>query len=173
MATGTTAETTVVALPLGIAAGTYSVTLVANGIPSPVASYTISTVGNAAPSIATTASAASSTVTGTSVVMSVLGADDAGEANLNYTWTAATSANTTQLPSFSGNGDNTVKSKTATFHQIGTYTFKVTIGDAGGRSVASSNVTVTVTATQTSVTVTPDQASLGGGEMPWPNAEVV
>ena len=43
---------------------------------------------NASPTVTTAASATPSTVTGTTTVLSVLGADDGGEANLTYTWAA-------------------------------------------------------------------------------------
>ena len=46
------------------------------------------TVTNHAPTVATPAAATPSTVTGTTTALSVLGADDAGESNLTYTWAA-------------------------------------------------------------------------------------
>ncbi len=138
VALGSTSETVNFTLPLGIPAGTYSVFAVANGVPSAdtsLTSLTISTTpSNAAPTVATPAGVSASPVTGTTVNLSVLGADDGGESNLTYTWTLSASSNSMQLPSISDNGDNTAKNMTATFHQAGTYTFKVTITDTGGLS---------------------------------------
>ncbi len=163
VATGSTPETTDFTLPLGIPAGTYSVYLVANGISSLASSLTVpTTIGDSAPTVATPAAAMPTTVTGTSVNLSVLGADTAGESTLTYTWNTATSSNSVQLPSFSANGTNAAKTTTATFHQYGSYTFTVTITDSGGQSTTSS-VVVNVTQTQTSVALTPSLASLGGG----------
>jgi autotransporter-associated beta strand protein len=164
VALGSTSETVDFTLPLGIPAGTYSVYAVANGVPSSPMNLTISTTSNNnPPTVATAAQVSSSPVTGTMVNVSVLGADDGGESNLTYTWTLSASSNSTQLPSISDNGDNTAKSMTATFHQSGTYTFKVTITDTGGLSTTSS-VNVTVNQTYSGVTVSPNPASVGGGK---------
>lgn len=163
VATGATPQSADFTLPLGIPAGTYSVFLVANGVASDAASVTISlTAGNAAPTIATVATATPSAVIGTSTALSVLGNDDAGEANLTYTWTTTTSPSLANLPSFSVNGTNAAKNVTATFSKIGAYTFKVTITDSGGLSI-SRTVSVNVTQAQTSIAVSPSLASLGGG----------
>ena len=50
------------------------------------------TVTNQPPTVATPAAASPSTVTGTNAALSVMGADDAGESNLTYTWTSTTRA---------------------------------------------------------------------------------
>ena len=55
----------------------YAAAISANGIAS---------LATAAPTIATAAAALPSPVTGTTTALSVLGADDAGESNLTYTW---------------------------------------------------------------------------------------
>ena len=96
--------------------------------------------------MATPAAATPSPVTGTSTALSVLGADDGGEANLTYTWVAT---GTPPAPvSFSVNGTNGAKNTTATFTAAGNYSFQVTITDAGGLSTTSSvNVTVAQTLT--------------------------
>jgi hypothetical protein len=156
---GSTSETVDFTLPLGIPPGSYSVYAVANGIASSPASLMVSTTpGNAAPTVATPAAASSSTVTGTTVNLSVLGSDDSGASNLTYTWATVTSPSGIQLPSFSDNGDNTAHNVTATFHQTGTYTFTATITDAGGLSTTSS---VMVNVNQTpSLTVTPATVSI-------------
>src|SRR4029077_12402533 len=88
--------------------------------------------------------------------LSVLGADDGGEANLTYTWavTAGPSGAT-----FSANGTNAAKNSTATFTQAGTYTFQVTVTDQDGVTVTS-QVTVAVQQHPTSVAVGPPSATV-------------
>src|SRR5205085_1575318 len=109
---------------------------------------------NAPPTVAKPASASPSVVTATTTALSVLGADDGGEANLTYTWSSSGPA----AVSFSANGTNAAKNSTATFSQAGSYTFTATITDAGGLSTTSS-VSVTVNQTQTSISVTPANAT--------------
>src|SRR5205823_2689321 len=84
-------------------------------------------------------------------LLSVLGADDAGEANLTYTWvvTAGPPGST-----FSANGTNAAKNSTATFSQAGTYTFQVTVADQDGFSTTG-QVTVDVQQEAASATVAP------------------
>lgn len=105
---------------------------------------------NHAPTIATAAHASAVTVTGTTTNLGVLGADDGGEANLSYTWTASGPASVT----FNANGSNAAKNTTATFHAAGTYHFLVTVTDSSGLS-ATSAVNVTVNQTRTRIVVTP------------------
>ncbi|OAI45958.1 hypothetical protein AYO44_12210 [Planctomycetaceae bacterium SCGC AG-212-F19] len=116
---------------------------------------------NQPPTVATAASASPSSVTGTTTALSVLGADDGGEANLIYTW-AATTLPSGATPSFSANGTNAAKNSTVTFNKAGSYTFQVTIKDGGGLTVASS-VNVTVNQTLTSIAVSPSTVSLADG----------
>jgi hypothetical protein len=116
------------------------------------------TINNDAPTVATAATATSSTVVGLSTSLSVLGADDGGEGNLKYSWTATTLPSGA-TPSFSDNNTNTAKNTTVTFNQVGSYVFTATITDAGGLS-ATSSVNVTVNETLTSVTVTPSAPSV-------------
>ena len=162
VATGATPQTVTFTLPLGIPAATYSLSVIANGAVSAPLSITVSTTaGNLAPTVATTAAAVSPVSTvGTN--LTVLGADDAGESNLTYTWTTTASPSGSQLPSFSDNGDNTAKSVTANFHQAGNYTFKVFITDAGGL-FATSTVSVTVNQTISGVTISPVKQTLVAG----------
>ena len=122
-----------------------------------VTGTTVVTVTDAAPTVATAAAATPATVTGTTTALSVLGADDAGESNLSYTW--ATTGTPPAAVSFSANGSNAAKNTTATFTKAGNYTFQVTITDDGGLSTTSS-VTVTVNQTLTSITVTPATPTL-------------
>ena len=107
---------------------------------------------NNPPTVATPAAANPSPVTGTTTNLTVLGADDGGEANLTYTW--ATTGTPPAAVTFSANGTNASKSTTATFTKAGSYTFQVTIKDTGNLTVTS-NVTVTVTSTLTSIKVSP------------------
>ncbi len=115
------------------------------------------TVNNAAPTVATPASATPSPVAGTTTNLSVLGADDGGESNLTYTWAAT---GTPPAPvSFSANDSNAAKNTTATFSQAGSYSLQVTITDSGGL-FTTSTVNVTVNQTLTSIAVTPSKATL-------------
>jgi regulation of enolase protein 1 (concanavalin A-like superfamily) len=109
-------------------------------------------VTNAAPTVATPASANPSTDTGTTTALSVLGADDGGESNLGYTWAATTTPAGAAVPTFSVNSTNGAKNTTATFYAAGSYSFTVTITDAGGLT-ATGSVAVTVNQTLTAVTV--------------------
>ncbi len=118
------------------------------------------TVTNQAPTLATPAAATPSPVTGTTTALSVLGADDAGEANLTYTWAATSLPAGAASPTFSSNGANASKNTTATFLAAGDYTFTVTITDAGGLTAASS-VDVTVQQTMTGVAIAPLATDLG------------
>ncbi len=104
------------------------------------------------PTVATAASASATQVSGTNVKLSVLGADNAGQASLNYTW--ALTGSPPAAVAFSDNGDNAAQNATATFSKAGSYTFQATISDSSGLT-ATSSVTVTVLQTATSVTVTP------------------
>ncbi|MEI8374122.1 MAG: C2 family cysteine protease [Planctomycetota bacterium] len=90
-------------------------------------------------------------VTGKTALLSVLGSDDGGAANLKYTW-SVTSAPTGGTVNFSSNGVNASKLSTATFSKAGTYSFTVKIVDAGGLSVSSVK-TVVVNPTLTSISV--------------------
>jgi hypothetical protein len=96
---------------------------------------------NAAPTVTTAASASPNPVTGTTTTLSVLGADDGGEANLTYTW--STTGTPPAPVSFSANSSNAAKTTTATFSKAGTYTFQVRITDAAGLSTTIS-VIVTI-----------------------------
>src|SRR5207244_13275878 len=109
------------------------------------------------PTIATAAAASPNPVTtGTTTDLSVLGADDAGEANLTYTWAVTAGPPGTM---FSANGTNAAKNSTATFTQAGTYTFQVTVTDQDGFSTTG-QVTVDVQQSPTSVTVNPASATV-------------
>lgn len=108
------------------------------------------TVINSAPTISTHAVANPNPVTGTTTNLSVLGADDGGEANLTYTW--STSGTPPAPVTFSVNGSNSAKNAVATFTASGPYTLVVTVTDQQGLSVTDS-VDVTVNPITTSTTV--------------------
>jgi len=164
--TGASTQTTEFTLPLNLPAGTYSVVVIASGIPSAAATLTTpDTAGDAAPTVATAASATPGSITGLTTALAVLGADSdgGGEPNLTYTWTTTTAPSGVSTPSFSINGTNDAKSTTATFKHAGSYTFTVTITDLSGLSTTSS-VSVTVSQTLTGVTVSPATANLTAGQ---------
>ena len=122
----------------------------------PMPNITVLPSGQSAPKIVTKAAAAPSPVTGTTVNLAVLGADDGGEATLTYTWAAAGNGSV----AFSANGTNAAKSTVATFSAAGTYVFTVIVRDATGRT-AMSNVKVIVAPTLTAVSVVPTTAAIG------------
>jgi hypothetical protein len=117
-------------------------------------------VANGAPTIATPAGASPNPVAGTTTALSVLGADDNGEANLSYTW--ATTGTPPAAVTFSANGTNAAKNSTATFTKAGSYSFQVTVKDQGNLSVTSA-VAVTVSATLASIVVSPASATVVAG----------
>jgi uncharacterized repeat protein (TIGR02543 family) len=115
------------------------------------------TVPNNAPTIATAAKATPNPVTASTTALSVLGADDNGEANLTYTW--ATTGTPPAAVTFSANGTNAAKSSTATFTKAGSYNFQVTVKDQGNLTVTSA-IAVTVNQTPTSIVVSPASATV-------------
>jgi hypothetical protein len=119
-------------------------------------------VSNAAPTIASAASASPSPVLTTFTYLNVLGADDAGEANLTYTWSVTNKPSGAATPTFAINGTNAAKSNIVTFYTAGSYTFLVTVTDSGGLSTTSS-VTVSVTQSATTFVVSPSSASVAEG----------
>ena len=124
-----------------------------------IAGSTTVTVYNAPPTVAITASATPTPVTGVTTNLSVLGADDGGESNLSYKW-FTTARPTNGYPVFSVNGTNSAKNSTVTFDQAGDYTFTCEINDGQG-GVVSSSVNVTVVQNLTSITVTHSPAPGG------------
>jgi aryl-phospho-beta-D-glucosidase BglC (GH1 family) len=131
-------------------------------VTTPPANYLLngaSSGGNQAPTIVNSANVSAS-VSGTTAALSVLGADNGGEANLIYTW--ATTGTPPAAATFSANGTNAAKNTIATFSRAGDYSFQVTVTDAGGQS-ATSAVNLTVGQTLTSIAVSPSMASLVTG----------
>ena len=122
-------------------------------------------VSNRAPTVVVTASAAPAAVTTRTTNLSVLAADDHGESNLRYTWSALQAPAGAAAPTFSAQGVNAARNVTATFSRAGTYVLGVTAVDSGGLSVTST-VTVQVVATATTLRVGPAPAVVGtGGEL--------
>jgi hypothetical protein len=139
----------------GTTEGTFTVTA-SSGSVNAAANITV-VIPNAAPTIATAASASPNPVTAATTSLSVLGADDHGESNLTYNWVTA---GTPPAPvTFSTNGTNAAKNTTATFSKAGSYMFQVTVTDAGGLTAAST-ATVTVNQTLTSIALAPTSATV-------------
>ena len=125
------------------------------------------TVVNAPPTVVVPAAA---TPVGTTVVLSALGADDGGEANLIYTW-AATSTPDGATPAFAANGAHAARSTVATVDAAGAYAFAVTISD--GTNAVTSTVVATVTQTLAGLTVAPGTAAVNlNGTQPFAAAGV-
>lgn len=114
------------------------------------------TTTNLMPTVSSNATSTPSPVIGTTTALSVLGADDGGEANLRYTWSTDSGP---AVVSFSSNGLNASKNTTATFSKAGSYVLRVTITDLGGLSVATT-VGVTVSQTISAVTISPTTTTL-------------
>lgn len=122
---------------VGSQTGSFQVTATAAG----VSQSTWLIVENGAPIISIAPRASASPVTGVTTTLTTYGDDDAGEPGLTYTWSTVGAVPAPVV--FSRNGSNAAKSTTATFTAAGTYTFRVTVSDAGNRSTTS-EVTVTV-----------------------------
>ncbi len=99
--------------------------------------------GNQDPIVAQPASAP--LVLGRLATLSVLGADDDGEANLTYTWSAVWSSAGDVTPAvvFTRNANHAARTTLARFAQPGAYILRAAIADAQG-STAYSDVAVTV-----------------------------
>ena len=106
------------------------------GAQNPFEFLVTGTVANP-PTVATPAAVTLNPVTGITAALGVLGADDAGESNLTYTWSTTSLPSGAGIPTFSDNGTNTAKNTTVTFFQAGSYTFQVTITDTNGLTVTS------------------------------------
>jgi polygalacturonase len=116
-------------------------------------------ITNAAPTVATAAGGIPNPVTNKTTALSVLGADDAGESNLTYTWSTVSKPTGAANPTFSANGTNVAKNTTATFSSAGSYTLRATITDSGNLSVTS-DIAITVNQTPTTLTVSPNSTSV-------------
>ena len=112
------------------------------------------------PTIAQAAAATPNPVTGTTTNLSVLGADNGGEANLTYTW--ATTGTPPAAVTFSPNGTNAAKNTVATFAKAGSYSVQVMIRNPSNLT-ATSSVNVTVNQTLTGIGVSPSNATVPVG----------
>lgn len=116
---------------------------------------------NLPPTLVTPAAADPATLIGASTVVSVLAADDGGEAALTYTWSVD---DTPEHPvAFSANGSNAARQTTATFCAAGDYAVVVTVRDLEGLTVTSA-VTVVVQTTPAAVVVSPTSAEVETGQ---------
>ncbi len=111
------------------------------------------------PTVAAAAAATPSPVTGKTATLSVLGADDGGEATLTYTWATLSRPVGSAAPLFSLNGTNAAKNTVATFSNAGSYLLRVTIEDAAGMTVTS-DVAVTINRTVSRIAVTPSASTV-------------
>jgi hypothetical protein len=134
----------------GTTAGSATISVSSSG----VSTTATATVGNNAPTVAMPASGPT-TVAGTTAALSVLGADDGGEAGLTYSWSLVTGP---AAASFSANNSNAAKATTVTFSKAGTYSFLVVVSD--GSLTTTSSVTLTVNQTATSIVVSPGSAAM-------------
>ncbi len=141
--------------PFGLAFNASGSLFVANLGNSTITEITAATP----PTIVTSAHAAANPVKGTSTLLSVLGTDAAGAANLAYTWTTALMPSGAPAPIFSSNGTNAARNCTVSFGAAGSYIFTATITDPAGLSVTSS-VAVTVAQTLSKDIVTPGKVSV-------------
>ncbi|MBV8780609.1 MAG: hypothetical protein JO353_04365, partial [Phycisphaerae bacterium] len=120
-------------------------------------------VQSSPPTIATAASGTVSSV-GTTIALSVLGGDAAGESHLTYTWQAVLQPGST-APTFSANGTNAAKNTTATISTTGDYVFQVTATNASGSSTTSIvDVHVEQIATALGITPLTDTVVSGAGD---------
>ncbi len=142
--------------------GNTAASLVIGGYPA-VGTASVHAAVDAPPTVAQQISlVGSSAITGKTASFSVLGADDGGESHLIHTW-SVTAEPGGSTASFSDNGTNTAKNVTATFTKAGTYSFKVTIVDAGGLSVTTTN-SAAVLPTLTSISITtPSGVAIAAG----------
>lgn len=116
---------------------------------------------NRAPTIPTPPAANPNPITGNSADLSVVGADEAGEAGLTYTWSTVAKPAGANNPAFSINGTNAAKNSTATFSRAGAYQLQVTISDGTLTSTATLNVVVD--ATLTTIQISPQNPSVRAG----------
>ncbi|MBN8460493.1 MAG: S8 family serine peptidase [Verrucomicrobia bacterium] len=101
-------------------------------------------------------------IRGATAYLSVLAADDAGEANLNYLWSVLSGP---AGSGFSINNSNAAKNTTIEFAVSGDYAIGVSATDAQGLAVSGS-VNLRVVQTASGLTVSPLAATLtvGGGQ---------
>lgn len=164
---GSGTSRTITVQPAANAAGTATITVTvrdASGATASDAFLVTVTAVNDAPTVQTPAAASPAPATGTTVALSVRGADvDDAETTLAYTWSITTKPVGAADPAFSVNGTNAARSTVATLRQAGAYVFAVAIRDPGGRTETSS-IAVTVQQTAGTLGVSPATALLAIGE---------
>jgi glucose/arabinose dehydrogenase len=133
----------------------------ANGYGTTTATLDNVLIENPTPVVVNPAAVVPNPVAGSTAALSALGSDDAGESNLNYTWSAVTKPAGAADPLFSINGTNAAKNSVATFAKAGVYQLRVRMSD--GSRFVDSTVSVTVTQTLASVTVSPATFTLARG----------
>ncbi|HZK82794.1 MAG TPA: hypothetical protein VFC46_17055, partial [Humisphaera sp.] len=154
--------TTVGSVTIGMGSVVYLGMAMCSHVTTALGTATMSHVVVNQPSVALPASAGAGPVTGTSVNLSTLAADPAGESGITYTWFAATGAPGGAV-AFSGaaNGSNAAKNITAMFNVAGTYSFFVVMNDGLLSTVSTLSVTVNQTATTILVAPTPAPIAFG------------
>ncbi len=115
------------------------------------AGLSTATIVDGPPTVATAAVATASD-DDTSVNLSVLGADAAGEGQLSYSW-AVTSGDDSGKIIFDTNDDNDAKNTVAVLSAAGSYTFEATITNQDGITVTS-DVSITIDQQLSDVSVT-------------------
>jgi Fungalysin metallopeptidase (M36)/Fungalysin/Thermolysin Propeptide Motif/Viral BACON domain len=122
----------------------------------------VPTADNAAPTMATDPHVSVElNAARTKCSLTMLAADDGGEANLIYTWSE--SGSPTSLFNFSTNGNNAAKTTEVTFTHSGTFVITGTATDEHGLSV-SRTVSVAVPTLLSSLVIAPDTVSIPNGE---------
>jgi hypothetical protein len=111
------------------------------------------------PTVAVAASSSPARATGRTTTLTVLGADDGGEANLTYVWSVLSGP---AAVTFGANGSNAAKNIPVAFQTAGSYQFQVTITDPSGQSVTST-VNVEVAQALASIQLAPRSVRLGLG----------
>jgi hypothetical protein len=106
----------------------------------------------------TSTSAAPNLTTGTTATMSVSATNPAG-GTLAYNWTTVSQPAGSTAPTISAGQSATA---TATFHQAGTYQFRVTVTNQTGQT-ATTTVTVTISSKLTGIVLTPATATVHHG----------
>jgi hypothetical protein len=124
------------------------------------------TTVNTPPTIAASINSNGSTTITTadkSIPLSAAATDDGGAKKLTYTWQVAQSP-TDAIFKFSKNGNNAAQNTVLSFNRAGTYSVNLTIADAHGLSVTTTQ-TITVVAKATRLELlSPDKAVRSGGK---------
>ncbi len=120
---------------------------------------TVASVSNCPPTLPAGPSATLNPSTGKTAALSVLGADDGGQAKLRYTWSVTTHPPGAPAAKFSANGSNAAKNSTVTFGAAGSYVLGLTVTDALGLSTTGS-VAVVVQPAVAKIAVSPAKVKM-------------